>query len=66
LVTALKKRHDAKEGDIEDPELADFDDNFKFSEGDLDESSLDDFKFDANDSTVASNELNDDWLAASL
>jgi pilus assembly protein FimV len=58
----IKKRRDAKEGDIEDPELAGFDENFEFSEGDLDESSLDDFEFDENDSASADNELNDDLL----
>jgi hypothetical protein len=66
LVSALKKRRDAKEGDIEDPELADFDENFEFSEVVLMNHPLMIFEFDANDSTVASNELNDDWLAASL
>jgi hypothetical protein len=39
-----------------------FDENFEFSVGDLDESSLDDFDYDENDSTVASNELSDDLL----
>jgi pilus assembly protein FimV len=58
----IKKRRDAKEGDIEDPELAGFDENFEFSEGDLDESSLDDFEFDENDSVSEDNELNDDLL----
>jgi hypothetical protein len=43
LVSALKKRSDTKEGDIEGPALADIDENFELSDGDLDESSLDDF-----------------------
>ncbi|MGK0248666.1 MAG: pilus assembly protein FimV [Oleispira sp.] len=58
----IKKRRDAKEGDIEDPELSGFDENFEFSQDDLDESSLDDFEFDENDSAAAANELNDDLL----
>jgi hypothetical protein len=41
-----------------------FNEDFEFSEGDLDESSLDDFEFDENDSTFASNELNDNLLKA--
>lgn len=60
---ALKKRNAAKEGEIEDPELAGFDEDFEFTEGELDESSLDDFEFDENDSAVpAHGELNDDLL----
>jgi pilus assembly protein FimV len=58
----IKKRRDTKEGDIEDPELAGFDENFEFSEGDLDESSLDNFEFDENDVAAADNEINDDLL----
>jgi pilus assembly protein FimV len=58
----VKKRRDTKEGDIEDPEFASFDESFEFSQGDLDESSLDDFEFDENDSVAADNKLNDDLL----
>jgi pilus assembly protein FimV len=58
----IKKRRDSKEGDIEDPELAGFDENFEFSESDLDDSSLDDFEFDENELAAADNELNDDLL----
>jgi pilus assembly protein FimV len=58
----IKKRRDAKEGDIEDPDLSDFDENFEFLESDLDESSLDNFEFDENDSAAADNEINDDLL----
>jgi pilus assembly protein FimV len=57
----VKKRRAAKEGDIEDPELADFDENFEFSEGDIDDSSLDNFEFDENDA-AAHGDLNDDLL----
>ncbi|MEH6449797.1 MAG: FimV/HubP family polar landmark protein [Oleispira sp.] len=60
---ALKKRNAAKEGEIEDPELAGFDEDFEFTEGELDESSLDDFEFDENDPAVSAHgELNDDLL----
>ncbi len=59
----IKKRRDAKEGDIEDPELAAFDENFEFTEGELDDSSLDNFEFDENDASAANqHELNDDLL----
>ena len=60
IALGLKKRRDANEGEIEDAELAGFDENFEFTEGDLDESSLDDFEFDEND--PAHGELNDDLL----
>ena len=59
----IKKRRDAKEGDIEDPELAAFDENFEFTESELDDSSLDNFEFDENDASAANqHELNDDLL----
>ncbi len=59
----LKKRRAAKEGEIEDPELAGFDENFEFGDEDLDGSSLDDFDFDENDAELAAHdELNDNLL----
>jgi pilus assembly protein FimV len=58
----IKKRRDAKEGAIEDQELAGFDENFEFSEDDIDDSSLDEFEFDENDLAAADNQLNDDLL----
>jgi pilus assembly protein FimV len=58
----VKKRRDAKEGDIQHSQLAGFDENFEFSEGDFDESSFDDFEFDENDSVATDNELNNDLL----
>jgi pilus assembly protein FimV len=59
---AIKKRRGAKEGEIEDPELAGFDENFEFGEGELDASSLDDFDFDEHDQAGADGELTDDLL----
>jgi len=59
----VKKRLARKEGEIVDPELAGFDENYEFGEGELDDSSLDDFEFDEDDSAISSDdELNDDLL----
>ncbi len=57
---AIKKRKAAKEEGITDPELAAFDENYEFEEGELDEASLDDFELEDDDLT--SDELNDDLL----
>jgi pilus assembly protein FimV len=59
----VKKRLAAKEEEIVDPELAGFDENYEFGEGELEDSSLDDFEFDEDDSAITSDdELNDDLL----
>ena len=58
---AVKKRRSAKEGEIEDPELAAFDENFEFGEQDLEDSSLDDFEFDESEN-APDEELTDDLL----
>lgn len=58
---AIKKRRSTKEGEIEDPELAAFDENFEFGEQDVDDASLDDFEFDENEH-VSDEELTDDLL----
>jgi pilus assembly protein FimV len=62
---AWKKRRAAKEEGIEDPDLAGFDENFEFTDENLDESSLDSFEFDEDETIIAAdnNELNDDLLA---
>lgn len=59
----IKKRRAQKEGEIEDPALAGFDENFEFPNEGLDDASLDAFELDDNDKLVTdSNELNDDLL----
>ena len=59
---AIKKRRNAKEGEIDDPELAAFDENFEFGEEGVDDTSLDDFEFDENEDSVTAEELTDDLL----
>jgi pilus assembly protein FimV len=61
LGLAWKKRRAAKEEEIQDAELAGFDENFEFTDENLDESSLDSFEFDE-DETIIADELNDDLL----
>ena len=58
---AWKKRRAAKE-EIEDPELVGFDENFEFTDENVDDSSLDSFEFDEDDATAPEDELNDDLL----
>ena len=58
---AIKQRRSAKEGEIEDPELEAFGEDFEYGEHDLDDASLDDFEFEENDGAPAE-ELTDDLL----
>lgn len=63
IAALIKRRKKAgAEGEIEDPELAGFDENFEFGEDELDEASLDDFEFDENEAVGEESELNDDLL----
>ena len=58
---AIKQRRSAKEGEIEDPELEAFGEDFEYGEHDLDDASLEDFEFEENDGAPAE-ELTDDLL----
>jgi pilus assembly protein FimV len=59
----IKKRRDQKEGEVNDPALAGFDENFEFPNENLDDASLEGFELDDDDQLVTdSNELNDDLL----
>ena len=59
----VKKRRDQKEGEVTDPALAGFDENFEFPNENLDDASLEGFELDDDDQLVTdSNELNDDLL----
>ena len=58
----MKKRRDAKEEGIEDPELAGFDENYEFTEENLEDASLDEFDF-ADEEANSEDELNDDLLS---
>ncbi len=57
---AIKKRRDNKEGEVADPELAQYGEDYQVGETDIDDSSLDNFEFDEDDQTVT--DLNDDLL----
>ena len=59
----VKKRRDQKEGEVTDPALTGFDENFEFPNENLDDASLEGFELDDDDQLVTdSNELNDDLL----
>jgi len=59
----VKKRRDQKEGEVTDPALAGFDENFEFPNENLDDASLEGFELDDDDQLVTdSNELNDELL----
>ena len=63
IAALLKRRKKATdEGDIEDPELAGYDENFEFGDDELDDAALDDFEFDESEDVAAEDELNDDLL----